>query len=305
MTHAARRLVCGFAFGVAFSAVGCSSKSSPPPAAGGGTGGSTGGGGGGSTGTATGCANSQIKIVFSPMYSAFDGVHTFQIPALVDGIDASAITWSASDPSMVAIAADPDTGGAMITTQKSGQVMIIASAGTLCGSSLLNITNSTSDDWMIGSARYNSGVALTRLPRPGGGNQLADGGGGMEYACTNCHGDTATNNIYKTVQHTPEQAGGFSDSDLENIFRHGMVPQGGYFDASIVAYTTWQGFHQWTMTDDQARGVIVYLRALTPAAQTGASNFGGRFGDGGFPGRRRDGGGGPPGMPPAADAAAE
>jgi len=249
----------------------------------------------GMVGTATGCANSQIKIVFSPMFSAFDGgAHTYQIPAVVDGIDASAITWSASDPSMVAIATDASTGGAMITTQKAGMVSIIASAGTLCGSSLLAITDATADDWEIGSARYNDGVVLTRLPRgmgPGGGGGVADGGAATEYACTNCHGDTATKGPYKTVQHTPEQAGGFSDTDLENIFRHGMVPQGGYFDASIVAYTTWQRFHQWTMTDDQAHGIIVYLRSLAPTAQTGASNFGGFFGDGG-PGRgRRDGGG--------------
>jgi hypothetical protein len=60
----------------------------------------------------------------------------------------------------------------------------------------------------------------------------------------------------------------------------------------------WQGFHRWQMTDEEAKGLVVYLRSLTPTAQSGSSNFGGRFmpGDGGR-GIRGDGGGmGPPGM---------
>jgi cytochrome c553 len=230
------------------------------------------------------------------MYSAYDGVHMFQVPAVVNGLDPSQveIDWSASDPSMVALEPDTATGGVMITTQKAGTVSIIATAGSLCGASLLTITAATPDDWTAGSERYNMGVTITRLPngmmrqRDAG----ADAGTTIAAACTSCHGDTASTGPYKTVQHTPEQTGGFSDADLVNIFEHGMVPTGGYFDTSIVSYAMWQSFHKWDVGDSE-KGVIVYLRSLAPAAQTGAANFGGRF-DGGMGGGRdggvRDGG---------------
>ncbi|HEY0464590.1 MAG TPA: hypothetical protein VGC79_10290, partial [Polyangiaceae bacterium] len=233
------------------------------------------------------------------MYSAYDGVHTFQVPAVVNGIDASQIdiTWSASDPSMVKLETDPTTGGVMITTRKAGTVSIIASAGNLCGSSLLTITSATATDWTDGSMRYNDGVVINRLPRAtpprGTGGAGGAAASATDAACTNCHGDTASG-PYKTVQHTPEQTGGFSDADLIGIFQSGVVPKGGYFDDSIVSYAIWQSFHQWNV-GDTPQNMVIYLRSLTPAAQTGSANFGGLFGGGGT-GGRFGGGGGRPGI---------
>ena len=294
-----------------------------------GLGGATVGGSGGATavgtvadgGGPTSCANNVLQIIFAPMYSAYDGMHNFQIPAVVNGFtgsaSAAAVTWSASDPTMVDLATDPTTGGIMITVQNSGTVDIIASAGTLCGTSTLTITAATPDDWAAGNARYNDGVVLRRVPGPGpggggpNGGVVVDGGAGdsgtdaalpTQAACTNCHGDTATLLMYKTVAHTPEQTGGFSDDQLQNIFMNGMIPDGGYFDTSIVTYAMWQSFHKWDMTADEAKGIIVYLRSLTPTAQTGTSNFGGRF-DGGVMMRGgRDGGMGMRGGPGAGGA---
>src|SRR5205823_3761794 len=129
-----------------------------------------------------------------------------------------------------------------------------------------------------------------------------------ELACTNCHGDNTNSNArYKDVQHTPEQTGGFSDDQLVPIFSMGQVPDGGYFDPDIIcpntrctpdqAYARWQSFHTWDMTDAEKKGIIVYLRSLTPAAQTGSSNFGGRCDGGHCPrpdgGGHHDSGGGP------------
>ncbi|MEO7035858.1 MAG: hypothetical protein ABI548_18120 [Polyangiaceae bacterium] len=254
----------------------------------------------GNSAAPTACAKNAINILFSPMYSAFDGMHTFQIPAVVNGLDASqiSINWSASDPSMVKIETDPTTGGAMITTQKAGKVTIIATAGSLCGSSLLTITAATPQDWTDGSMRYNDGVVINRIPRAGGGMPPGAGGSGggggtdaSKAACTNCHGDTASG-PYKTVQHTPEQTGGFSDADLIGIFQNGTVPTGGYFDATIVAYPAWQSFHKWDV-GDTPQNMVVFLRSLTPAAQTGTANFGGAFmGNGGAGGRGGFGRGG-------------
>jgi hypothetical protein len=230
------------------------------------------------------------------MYSAYDGVHTFQIPAVVNGLDPTQITisWSASDPTMVQLQPDPTTGGVMITTQNSGTVSIIAAAGSLCGASVLTITAATPQDWMDGSSRYNDGVVINRIPRPtptrdGSAAAASDAAMPDQAACTNCHGDTASG-PFKTVQHTPEQTGGFSDTDLTNIFENGVVPTGGYFDSTIVSYAEWQSFHKWDVGDSPL-GVVVYLRSLTPAAQTGVANFGGLYGGGGGGGGGRGGGG--------------
>lgn len=286
MKHSKDRPVLFLCFSVALTLAACGKSGSSSA---GGSGGKSGGGGSGGP-VPTGCAQNVLKVVFSPMYSAFDGVHHFQIPVVVEGfMDQTVVDWSASDPSMVDIADDDSTGGIMVTAQKAGTVSIIASAGGLCGASLLTITQATPDEWMAGSARYNSGVKIDRIPI-GMGPGRPDAGT-IEAACTSCHGDTAAG-AYKTVQHTPEQAGGFSDAELKDIFMNGKVPAGGYFDTKIVSYMDWQRFHRWAMTEDEARGIIVYLRSLTPAAQTGASNFGNRF-DGGVPdggGRGRDGG---------------
>jgi hypothetical protein len=220
-----------------------------------------------------------LEILFSTMYSAYDGVHTFQIPAVVNGLDPTEvqIDWSASDPSMVNLQLDPTTGGVMITTQKAGTVQIYAQAGGLCGAAPLTITAATPAQWDQGNTRYNMGVIIDNL---GQTRRMAEGG--VDAECTSCHGDGALAGPFKTVQHTPEQTGGFSDADLINIFENGIVPTGGYFDTSIVTYAQWQQFHHWEV-GDAAQGVVVYLRSLVPAAQTGS--FGGMFVNG-----RRDGG---------------
>ena len=294
------------------------------------------------------CTSPTVPIVFSPMYSAFipgGTAQTFSIPAVTS--DGNAATWSLSDPTQGNLQLESflsdgvGVPGVLITLagdgNDAGQVTVIATEpGGVCGESVLTITQNTTDDWNIGNARYNDGVAL-HLGRPagfeagappprmddggfegglafsrdgggfGGGLPLtADGGSYYETAggtaCTNCHGPTATNGPYKTVSHTPEQTGGFSDDDLQNIILNGVVPDGGYFDPSVLitncdggptctaqAMALWHSFHRWTdITSDELPGVICYLRSLTPESQNGTSNFGG-----GIVRRRGDGGGRP------------
>ncbi len=111
------------------------------------------------------------------------------------------------------------------------------------------------------------------LPRTADGGSFFETDGGT--ACTNCHGPTATNGPYKDVSHTPEQTGGFSDTDLQNIIWNGEVPDGGYFDPTVLMhelrrradmhgrrrYAQWHSFHRWTdITSDELPGVICYLR---------------------------------------------
>ncbi|MGD0530359.1 MAG: hypothetical protein ABSE49_34815, partial [Polyangiaceae bacterium] len=153
--------------------------------------------------------------------------------------------------------------GVMITLagvgDSNGNVSVIATeSGGACGLSVLHITTNTENDWTIGSARYNDGVSLHVGPPAGfdgggggghnfdggipeGGFPHGDGGGGGGgfhtsdggsffeedggTACTNCHGATAVamNLPFNDVSHTPEQTGGFSDTDLQNIILNGEI----------------------------------------------------------------------------------
>jgi hypothetical protein len=219
-----------------------------------------------------GCSVQALDVAFGPMYSAYDGTHVFQIPAIVRGISGSAITWSSSNPAMVLLAPDLATGGIVITVQQAGSVSIVATAGGLCGSSLLTITQANSSDWQIGNARYNDGVAI-HFGFDGGGTSMADGG----PACTSCHGPTGTG-AFADFAWTPEQSGGYSDQDLVGIIVNGNVPDGGYYDPSIVPENVFHSFHQWTdITQDEQLGMVVYLRSLTPASEgDGGANFWGQ-----------------------------
>jgi hypothetical protein len=232
------------------------------------------------------CAKSDLQIFFSPMYTAVDGMHTFQIPAVVSNVDPTTITWALSDPALADLQNDAALGGTMISSRKAGNLTVMASGGGACGTSELTITESSPDDWNVGNMRYNNGIKLVG-DVPGRGRPPADAGPPMtDVACTNCHGPTAMG-PYKTVSHSPEQTGGFSDEELVNIFTKGMVPIGGYFDSSFVSYDRWQQFHRWQMSPAEAKGVVVYLRSLTPVSQNGArGDFGGR--DGGGRGNRGD-----------------
>jgi hypothetical protein len=319
--------------------------------------------------TAGSCANPTVPLIFSPMYSAYipgSTAQTFSLPVVTS--DLNPATWSLSDPTQGNLQTESfEVGGGLApgvlvtiagTGNASGQVTVFAveSDGT-CGSAVLTITQNTEDDWNIGNARYNDGVALhVNMPGLGdggfGGGDRGEGGaggdrdeggaggdrgeggaggggfdasafnreggaggfaglltddGGSYYeedggtACTNCHGPTATNEVYKTVSHTPEQTAGFSDMDLQNIILNGEIPDGGYFDPTVIeptcdggatctalAMAVWHSFHRWQdITMDELPGIICYLRSLAPEAQTGQSNLGGAT----F--RMRDGGGRP------------
>jgi hypothetical protein len=242
------------------------------------------------------------------MYSGFDGVHTYQVPSYVEGVDPASVTWGSSDPTMVDM--QPYITGIMITTKKAGDVTIVARTASACGSAPLHITQFTADDWNTGNNRYNNGGALNvcfdasgiydvEVPDGFDGNISGfdasgylspDGGNCMNLpagltnpfecvpppACTNCHGPVGNGTLFgKTlftdVAHTPEQTGGFSDTELVNVFVHGTVPPGGYFDNSIICYSNWHQVHTWTdiNTTAEQTGVVSYLRSLTPKQQAG------------------------------------
>jgi hypothetical protein len=225
------------------------------------------------------------------MYSAFitdDTSHPFQVPAIVTGGSGTA-TWSASDPS-ITFAADPVTGGTVMTLgSATASVTVTATMGSECATAPLTITSALKSDWDIGNARYNNGVPVVpgcidqnvlplladsgiRLPGPPDSG-CPDAG----PACTGCHGPNPTGGFFSGVLHTPEQTAGFSDQQLVNVFTNGTVDDGGAFDPSILPYEYWHAFHLWSdiSTPEEQKGMVVYLRSLTPATEKGGLNFGG------------------------------
>jgi hypothetical protein len=225
--------------------------------------------------------SSTLSIAFNPMYSAWDGVHTFQVPATITNGSGAAvptgIKWSASDSSYVDLMPSADGSSVMITTKKAGKVTIIATTADAIGKAPLTITSFTPLEWAKGQARYTSGD-MTSL------GQQARGSMDKNVQCTSCHGDGPGS---LAIEHTPEQTGGFTDDELKNIFLRGQLPAA---DLEIPLYggqAQFMSFHQWMVADDdEATGLVCYLRSLAPKDQ-GALNFGNR-GDGGY--RNGDGG---------------
>ena len=213
-----------------------------------------------------GANGAQLSVLFPTMYSSFDGVHSFQVPAVVDGIKGA--TWSASDPSVVQLDPSADGASVMMTTKKAGQVTITATAGGITGSASLTVASTTSDLWDIGNKRYNNGIVPPPRDHDAGWGAPMDGGVRMMQACANCHANGA-----QDIEHTPEQTAGYSDADLIMIMTQGMKPAG--VPQRIMPFDRWHMIHQWVMTDDEKNGLVVYLRALMPESQGPVVDWGG------------------------------
>jgi hypothetical protein len=244
------------------------------------------------TDNATGATGS-LKLLFSPMYSAFEPSHTYKLPVIIDGVTGA--TFSASDPSKVDV--ENTATGATLTMKAPGQVTITAKLGNETGTSSLTISETTAADWERGNARYNTMVDA--LPTPDGGTVTIANFFTMREAkgaCTTCHSETAK--LLK-IQHTPQQTGGYSDQELITIFTMGMKPGGARQRTALPEYF-WGMGHQWTVDEADKKGLVTYLRALPPKTQ-GEFDYGiRRTPDGGFvdnngnplrpPGGGRDGG---------------
>ena len=204
-------------------------------------------------------------ILFSPMYSAYDGEHDFKIPAIVNGY--TDVRWEADPADKVDLEPLGDNG-VMITTRAAGDVRIIARSGSLSGSTMLHITEATGDDWRLGESRY-----LNEVPLPDFDPAQAMAMGFSipdDLSCRNCHGGGAE---ALSVEHTPQQTGGYSDDELIAIFTMGMKPAGSEWNSGIPEFI-YTRLHTWTATEEEKKGLVVYLRSLEPKTQ-GDIDFGG------------------------------
>ena len=179
-----------------------------------------------------------LQVLFPTAYSAYDGKNVYKIPATVNGLSAG-IVWTASDPKLAELTPRPN-GQTLITTKGVGTVTITATAGKRTGSLKLTIIEHTDAELSAGYARYMNGV---------GGATTGPG-----QPCSNCHGE-------KGNVHSPQQTGGFTDGELKNILK-GKLP-----DAITSRYgknEQWAQTHQWTATDEEATGLVTYLRWIPP-----------------------------------------
>jgi hypothetical protein len=211
-----------------------------------------------------------LTIIYPSMYSAFDGSHTFMVPAHVQDTEIELSGWTAIPSTAVTFDADPDVaGGVMITiVEPVEDIVIAASSGPIGGTAPLHVTIATPEQWAAGEARYANGVdyELPMLnfadlinpdwePPPTPDN----------LACNNCH---TTGAKYFEIQHTPTQAARLSDEDLKTIMTTGMKPPGvDYRVLPEMLQHLYAEFHTWEANDDELTGLIVYLRSLTPTGQ--------------------------------------
>jgi hypothetical protein len=210
-------------------------------------------------GKGAGGAGGGLTIVFPKLYSSFDGVHRFKVPAMVEGV--KGVKWTTANPALVQIDALTDEGStgseAMLTVKGAGTTTIDAAAGGLTGSAPLTVTASTSASWDIGRARYQDGIMIVN-PR------MVE----KTAACTNCHGSGTMD-----IEHTPAQTGGYSDEELVIIITEGRKPPG--VVNRVIPVEQWHRVHQWQLNEDEKKGVVVFLRSLEPHSQ-GTVDFGGR-----------------------------
>jgi hypothetical protein len=209
-----------------------------------------------------------LKLVYPKMYSAYDGSHTFQVPMHVDGATLELSGWQAIPSNSVTIDPDPK-GGVLITIVKPvADITIAAHNAAIGGTAHIYVTVATPQDWMVGEARYNNGVDYV-LPTLDFA-QLIDPNWvppptPKNLACNNCH---TTGAKYFEIQHTPSQIGNISDQDLITIFTTGMKPPGvPYHLLPMQLEHLYPEFHTWEAGPAEQKGLIVYLRSLTPTDQ--------------------------------------
>ena len=167
----------------------------------------------------------EARILFPEMYSAFDNVHDFRVPAKVVGV--KNVKWSADPDDMVELEKQSD-GSVMITVKQAGDVTIMAKAGNLKASAELHIASATAENWDDGNERYNNGVTWKKRDKgDGGGGDDGDAGKREKgerkvdptLSCTNCHNKGGKGG--GDVEHTPMQTAGYTDQEAHHHLHRG------------------------------------------------------------------------------------
>jgi hypothetical protein len=210
-----------------------------------------------------------LTLVHPKIYSAFDGEHLFQVPVHVDGATVELAGWQAVPADAATFDPDSEGGGVLVTVAKGVEdITIAAHNDSLGGTAVLHVTVATPENWKTGEARYNNGVDY-QLPDLNFADLIDPNwvppATPKNLACNNCH---STGAKYFEIQHTPTQIGNLSDQDLITIFTTGMKPPGvPYHLLPEMLQHLYPEFHTWDASAEEQKGLIVYLRSLTPMGQ--------------------------------------
>jgi hypothetical protein len=211
-----------------------------------------------------------LTLVFAKLYSAYDGTHLFQVPVKVDGATVELAGWESIPAGAVTFDPDPVGGGVLITVAQAVENITIAAHNEkLGGTATLHVTMATPEEWKIGEARYANGVDY-QLPQLNFADLIDPNWvpppTPKNLACNNCH---STGAKYFEIQHTPTQIGALSDEVLIEILTTGMKPMGvPYHVLPAELEHLYPEFHTWEANESERKGLIVYLRSLTPMGQS-------------------------------------
>jgi len=203
--------------------------------------------------------------VLSPpiIHTGFDGSNTFLVPINTDleRFADGQVTWEVDDGAIATIApvsAPPFPGSfglkwAMIETLAAGTTTVHAVVGDERVSAELVVTAYDAADFAIGEARYND-----------------PDGTGLAVSCASCH------LIAGGADHTPTEMGFHDDAAILEATINGRYPDqcldqvrrpcecGSEGCQLIAGHVLNAGDHSWTLTADEQRGIIPYLRGLAP-----------------------------------------
>jgi hypothetical protein len=224
------------------------------------------GGGGGDAGAPTPDAdfNPELSQVFPRVaYGGYDGGgHTFRVPVSTDLSNRAPgeVTWSSDDEDIVTIEAvdAPEDAAiargtwAMVTTTGSGQATISATNGEYTVTAEIVVAAYDAGDVDIGDDRYHTEETGDRV------------------ACASCHEAAGG------ADHTPTEMAFHDDDALLLVATEGHYPDictdddtGEPCTCDTAGCETEPGYvlgldHTWAFTEDEADGIIPYLRSLSP-----------------------------------------
>jgi hypothetical protein len=213
--------------------------------------------------------NGVLRLIPSPMYSAFveGGVYVAQVPVRFDDTSrrGKGATFTASDPSIASVVGTVE--GAMVTVKKEGVVTIKAALDGDTGTAKLIIKKYTEAQLRTGQARYSKRDLAIVPAMPGGAISLLELASGAATrdangACDTCHSRQAR--VFK-LETTPTQIAGYTDDELITIFTMGKKPEGFAQKLPIPPFA-WGMSHSWTVTEEEKQGLIAFMRTRPPKA---------------------------------------